>query len=1160
MPNKTPLDWTEWRWLKPSGLSVVLAMLAATIVVAVSGVNAGPTPRFLFPILNTVLVSIPFGFAAFFMSVAFLRTGSRQMLLLGTGLLILGLAAGASAWIALTGGTNQAMQTHNPSALVAGVLVLISVVFISVRTRSRRTIGRPVILAAAYAVGVAVVGAAVLLAVKGVMPDFSNQSGPTVLRESVFSSAAFLIGASSLVLLYHYRRSGSGFLYWGCLGLGLIAISFGSSLLTRYLGSAVSWNSRIAQYVGAAYFVIGGVVAVREARAKGRPLHEVVAAFGRQASLNYEVLVRAAGDAIIAVDAAGRIITWNPAAERMFDYSGKQALGKTLFDFLAGPTDTAAYRQASEGAGINKPFGSIELKARDRGGREFSVDVTMAASTVANGWFSSASASPGDSITTLIVRDISARRQAEQDLRESERKYRSIIETAGEGIVLAMPQGPYTFVNPRMCEMLGYSGDELVGKSSTDFTFDDWKPQVTQARLDLSGRKAIQGEFKFRRKDGSVLWTTYSASPIFDEAGNHLANLAMHTDATDRKVAEKAAVRNRERLAIIAEANAALLAAADPEAMVGDIGRKVMANLNCDAFFNFILDEASGRLRLNAYAGVPAETARTIEWLEMGSAICGCVARDGSSIVSLDVQNNGDDRAALVRSFGIQAYASYPLKAEDKTIGTISFGTRSRTSFTEEDLDLIAAVADQVSVAMRRKRSEDALAESEARLRVIASSTPDHILVQDRDLRYVFVVNPQVGLTEQDMIGKTDYDLLPADDAERLTRIKRAVIDGGRPQAVETSLPNKNGRLEYFSGSYVPRFGRDGKVDGLLGYFRNVTEGKKIEAEMAHLASFPELSPDAVIEFNSIGLLTYANPAARECFPDLVTRTDSHPFLTDVAPVFNTMISEHLSSMRREVKIGDAWFEQDFFSVPSTGSFRMYGRDVTDRKKTEEIKDEFIGMVSHELKTPLTVVTGAIVVAQTPNLPEVEKKSLLADAAWGADTMADIVDNLLELSRWQSNRLVLQQSSLDLGAVLSRIVNQAGTKSPKHKVVAQIGANLPHVSADLTRIERIMDNLIDNAIKYSPNGGDVIVSANAEADYLLVGVTDQGIGISAEQRERLFQRFSRLETVAGTAIQGVGLGLVVCRRLVEAHGGKIWVESELGRGSTFYFTLPVRTK
>jgi signal transduction histidine kinase len=114
------------------------------------------------------------------------------------------------------------------------------------------------------------------------------------------------------------------------------------------------------------------------------------------------------------------------------------------------------------------------------------------------------------------------------------------------------------------------------------------------------------------------------------------------------------------------------------------------------------------------------------------------------------------------------------------------------------------------------------------------------------------------------------------------------------------------------------------------------------------------------------------------------------------------------------------------------------------------------------------------------------------------------------------------------------------------------------VSADVTRIERILDNLIDNAIKYSPNGGEVRVSARQEGRRMVVGVRDQGIGIAPRDAERLFQPFSRLDTpVPGSAIQGVGLGLVVCRRLVEAHGGSTWVESEPGKGSTFYFTLPV---
>jgi signal transduction histidine kinase len=232
--------------------------------------------------------------------------------------------------------------------------------------------------------------------------------------------------------------------------------------------------------------------------------------------------------------------------------------------------------------------------------------------------------------------------------------------------------------------------------------------------------------------------------------------------------------------------------------------------------------------------------------------------------------------------------------------------------------------------------------------------------------------------------------------------------------------------------------------------------------------------------------------------------------------------------------------------------------DITERKKADEMKDEFIGLVSHELKTPLTVVTGAINTAMSAGIAPEDARELLADAVWGAEAMADIVDNLLELSRWQSNRLVLQPAPLDIGLTIDKMVEQSSPKSERHRLVTDVESALPAVRADRTRIERILDNLIGNAIKYSPSGGEVRVSARRDDDHIVVAVSDEGIGISASDRERLFQPFQRLETFAqGAAIQGVGLGLVVCRRLVEAHGGRIGLESEPGKGSTFYFTLPI---
>jgi PAS domain S-box-containing protein len=152
-----------------------------------------------------------------------------------------------------------------------------------------------------------------------------------------------------------------------------------------------------------------------------------------------------------------------------------------------------------------------------------------------------------------VASDITERKRAEAALRASEEKYRNLVETAGEGIVLARPEGPYYYVNQRMADMLGYSIEEILGKSSTDFTFEGWQPQVFQARKELHKGDFIQGEFKFRRKDGSVLWSRYNASPLFNEKGEHIANLALHTDITEHKQAGERIDFERRRLKAVLE-------------------------------------------------------------------------------------------------------------------------------------------------------------------------------------------------------------------------------------------------------------------------------------------------------------------------------------------------------------------------------------------------------------------------------------------------------------------------------------------------------------------------------------------------------------------------------------------------------------------------------
>jgi PAS domain S-box-containing protein len=232
--------------------------------------------------------------------------------------------------------------------------------------------------------------------------------------------------------------------------------------------------------------------------------------------------------------------------------------------------------------------------------------------------------------------------------------------------------------------------------------------------------------------------------------------------------------------------------------------------------------------------------------------------------------------------------------------------------------------------------------------------------------------------------------------------------------------------------------------------------------------------------------------------------------------------------------------------------------DITEHKKLDQLKDEFIGLVSHELRSPLTVIMGALntVLSEGARLSPEEMRQLLQDAAWETESLSHLLGNLLELSRVQANRLFLHTEPISFKNVIQDAVERIRQQSPAYQFIIDLPRGLPPIHADQLRLERILYNLLENAVKYSPQGDKIRVFAKPEEEQLVIGVSDQGIGISLHDQTKLFEPFQRLEDPRLEGVKGAGLGLLVCRRLVEAHGGRIWVESVPGHGSTFFFTLP----
>jgi K+-sensing histidine kinase KdpD len=234
--------------------------------------------------------------------------------------------------------------------------------------------------------------------------------------------------------------------------------------------------------------------------------------------------------------------------------------------------------------------------------------------------------------------------------------------------------------------------------------------------------------------------------------------------------------------------------------------------------------------------------------------------------------------------------------------------------------------------------------------------------------------------------------------------------------------------------------------------------------------------------------------------------------------------------------------------------------DITERKKLDQLKDEFIGLVSHELRTPLTVIGGCLstLLTEWNRLSPNEVQQLLKDALLESESLSHLIENLLELSRAQAQQLALYSEMIDIKGLVRETLSKIKRQAPSHRFVTSFPDKLQSINADPLRIERILYNLLDNAAKYSPPGSQIKVSVNAKPERLVIGVSDHGKGLSSSEQARIFGPFQRLENKRPDQARGAGLGLMVCRRLVEAHGGEIWVESKKGRGSTFFFSLPRR--
>jgi signal transduction histidine kinase/DNA-binding response OmpR family regulator len=270
---------------------------------------------------------------------------------------------------------------------------------------------------------------------------------------------------------------------------------------------------------------------------------------------------------------------------------------------------------------------------------------------------------------------------------------------------------------------------------------------------------------------------------------------------------------------------------------------------------------------------------------------------------------------------------------------------------------------------------------------------------------------------------------------------------------------------------------------------------------------------------------------------------DEGPFVKEERGLINS-VAEHLARIIESKQAEEA-------------RIKMLEYDEMNKLKTN-----LLSIVSHELRTPLTTIKGysTMLLDYDRRLKHYEKQEYLSAIDRATDRMTELVEHLLDMSRLDAGLLKLDKTPTNITVLLQTTIAEARLRTPGHKIVLNLPKTALKLNGDGRRIRQVVDNLIDNATKYSEVGSTVTIEARGQDSELVTSVADRGIGIPRESLGKVFDRMFNLEHRLAQDPSGLGLGLALCKALVEAHGGRIWMESEEGKGSTCFFTLPLDTK
>ena len=432
--------------------------------------------------------------------------------------------------------------------------------------------------------------------------------------------------------------------------------------------------------------------------------------------------------------------------------------------------------------------------------------------------------------------------QINKSLLESEKRFRALADNIPNLAWMANAEGWIFWYNQQWYDYTGATLEEMQGWGWQTVHHPDYIDTVTEEwSVSIKEGKPYDNIFPLRGKDGKYHWFLTRVIPIRDEQGNIRRWFGTNTDITEQKKAEELILWNQRRNELLAEISSRLLTSENPQDIIDDLCYKTMEFLECDVFFNYLVDEEKGCLHLNACAGIPEE-AQKIEWLNYGVAVCGCAALESRRIISENILETPDTRTDLVKGYGVQSYACHPLMIDGSSIGTLSFGTGSRTKFTHEELDLMKAVADQIAIAMNRlisnrilKESEEAAIQVKKEWEHTFEAVPDLIAILDTEYKVVRAnraMADKFGITPEECVGLTCYEIIHGTCEPPSFCPHKQLLEDGSEHTKEICEDNLGGN---FLVSASPLYDTEGRLQGSVHVARDINERKRKEKELYRL-------------------------------------------------------------------------------------------------------------------------------------------------------------------------------------------------------------------------------------------------------------------------------------------------------------------------------------